>query len=161
MNKTTTTQLINLAAGVALGLAVSMPVIADDTEILIGSQLDPGSPNIMFVIDTSGSMASDVVIGDDYDPNRTYVGDCSLNRFYWNQEGTGTSLIPACDSGLHVNKDAFHCSAATSALNSAGRYRDSFVQYNTKLEPIEWRLLQRENEFTAPDAASRLTECLA
>ena len=55
---------------------LAAPVIADDTEIYFTSQGSEGNPNILFVLDSSGSMAQDVA-GNDLDtgasdPNSRY-----------------------------------------------------------------------------------------
>jgi len=58
-NKNWTTRILAFAAGSAMCLStVSMPLHADDTEVFFG-QLDSSQkvfPNVMFVLDTSGSM---------------------------------------------------------------------------------------------------------
>ena len=47
----------NLLAGMLLSLFVASPVLADDAEIFVSRPGDVGArPNVLFVIDTSGSM---------------------------------------------------------------------------------------------------------
>ncbi|MBT8132012.1 MAG: hypothetical protein KJO35_07070, partial [Gammaproteobacteria bacterium] len=161
MKPLTKNKLLNFSAGIALGVALSLPAVADDTEVLTGNRLDPGRPNITFIIDTSGSMASDVVISEDYNPDETYSGTCQLDRFYWTQEGTGTSKLPPCDTNRYVNKDAFLCQTGLQAMDQVGRYRDRFVQFDTSLSPQSWVRVRTSSDVDQTNGAARLTECLA
>ena len=65
---------------------------ADDTEIY-GTVNNPSlEPNVMVLFDTSGSMATEDVPGDPYDPSQTYTcGSCTIptNAVYyrhWSQQ---------------------------------------------------------------------------
>ena len=67
-----------LACG-ALSLASGAAALADDTEIFVNqAALRDVKPNILFIIDTSGSMSSTVQAPRaPYDPATTYGGSCS------------------------------------------------------------------------------------
>ena len=68
------------ALGACLGLLAGQPVMADDTEIFVGRTLDSGQANVLFLIDTSGSMGSAVDWEVPYDSADTYSGDCDADR---------------------------------------------------------------------------------
>jgi type IV pilus assembly protein PilY1 len=99
------------------------PASADDTEIFVAAP-PPGAntaANIMFIIDTSGSMDSDVVTQVPWDPNTTYSGSCT-NNVYW---ATGADATPPrCSGGRatnnYVDRSQFLCQSAETTLNSAG-----------------------------------------
>ncbi len=64
----------------------SLSLRADDTEIYLGD-IDFSTdirPNVLFIIDTSGSMDTDVQsTTGTYDPTQTYTGSCDASRIYW------------------------------------------------------------------------------
>src|SRR6185295_11843484 len=86
---------VSLAAMLCL---VQGAVRADDTEIFLATP--PANvntkPNILFVIDTSGSMATERQTQEPYDPNTTYTGPCPAGRVYWRSD----SSIPDCTTNL-------------------------------------------------------------
>jgi type IV pilus assembly protein PilY1 len=109
--------------GAVLALAGGSGVRADDTEIFV-TQAGAGTtiqPNILFVLDTSGSMDTDVVTQMPYDPATTYTGACPAGRVYW-RDGSGNP--PRC-SGSSSSDNWFDasqmkCRAALVALNASG-----------------------------------------
>ena len=115
-----TYRVLNLLLGVALALVGSPDVRADDTEIFV-SQSGAGTgvqPNILFVLDTSGSMGEDVVTQVPYDPATTYTGACDPTRVYWR---SGSGNPPSCSfSNQWFAGTQMKCNAALLALNNAG-----------------------------------------
>ena len=96
-------------------------VWADDTEIY-GTVTNPSlEPNVMILFDTSGSMATEDVPGDPYDPSQTYTcGSCSYsaNAVYyrrWNNYYDRYEWLLLTGS---VNNIA--CASTQSALQSVG-----------------------------------------
>ena len=84
-----------IALGIILSLAVNTPALADDIELYRGSSLgqDATMPNVLFVVDTSGSMNETVETQDVYDPGIDYTArsfGCPIfkDRIYWS---TGTA----------------------------------------------------------------------
>ena len=62
-------------AGLAAVLG-AQPTLADDSEVFTSSTFTTGvgaRPNVLFIMDTSGSMDSEVTV---YDPTKTYTGSC-------------------------------------------------------------------------------------
>ena len=100
-----TFRLLTLLATMAL-TALSMvaaPAFADDTEIFSAASGGTIGPNIMFVIDTSGSMGSTVTTMADYDPTASYpVTLCQNNNVPGNSNGNG-----ACDNNSNGCTTAF------------------------------------------------------
>lgn len=100
------------------------PASADDTEIFVAAP-PPGTntaANIMFIIDTSGSMDSDVLTQVDWDPSVDYSGSCDRNNVYW---ATGADATPPSCSGRratnnYVDWNQFLCQSAQPALESEG-----------------------------------------
>ncbi|MEO1201354.1 MAG: hypothetical protein AAFX10_01515 [Pseudomonadota bacterium] len=108
------------------GLLVGAAALADDTEILLVDPEQPPKPNVLFVLDTSTSMASAVETNESFDSDEDYPGDCSSNRLYWSD----VDAFPDCDNTQnYIRKSAFECQNATSALESVGAYTDTMVQY--------------------------------
>ncbi len=108
-----------------LGLS---PLMADDTEIYVGSNLGVtnAAPNILFLVDTSGSMRSLVTTQVDYDPAVTYSGCFSTSRVYWK---TNTS-DPGCSTSRYFNLSALKCQAALDQFTTTGFLNDSFARYD-------------------------------
>ncbi|MBT8135970.1 MAG: PQQ-binding-like beta-propeller repeat protein [Gammaproteobacteria bacterium] len=148
-------------AGVMLGCGIHAAAGADDTEILTGTMLNPGNPNVLFIMDSSGSMASDVVVSKDYDASVTYTGDCPANRFYWRRETSGTVTLPDCASVNYVNDATFHCQTARRVISGSGTYRGQFAQWDATLEPASWQPVADGASTGQPNSADRLTECEA
>ncbi|MQM39529.1 hypothetical protein KBTX_03558 [wastewater metagenome] len=137
---------------------------ADDTEIYIPDENTWKQPNVLFIVDTSGSMASDVdITPPDYDPSRTYSGDCSTDRIYWR---SGNSSQPPSCGGYYggtdnwVSEDAFTCSSATDAMGRSGQALGfTSAQYRCggwgcRWTPAAWRSL-------SDDAHDARVECEA
>ncbi len=123
------------------------PAYADDTELLL---VNPGSnaaskPNVMFILDTSGSMTSEEETVEPYDSTRTYAGNCDSDQIYW----TDVNVTPGCAGGntRSINKAAFHCQAATKQINGIGSFSSTMVQYRQDLLGLveTWQDLQAGN----------------
>jgi type IV pilus assembly protein PilY1 len=118
--------LLSSGFGILLGLAAALPVHADDTEIFVGRSDNYSDPNVLFVIDTSGSMDT-VTNFLAYDPATTYAGSCAASRIYWSDDGS----TPDCaTSNSWFNVSALVCNAAASALASEGYYRDRYASWH-------------------------------
>jgi type IV pilus assembly protein PilY1 len=102
-----------------LVLGVLAPhVWADDTEIY-GTVTNPSlEPNVMILFDTSGSMATEDVPGDPYDPSQTYSGSRTANAVYyryWNSHNDQYEWLLLTGS---INNIA--CATTKSSLQSVG-----------------------------------------
>jgi type IV pilus assembly protein PilY1 len=97
----------------------------DDTEIFVGRADSSVKPNVMFIIDTSGSMTTQESVGDPYDSSTTYSGSCEPSHIYWSLNHHGTGSVPTCNdhNNDYINVSANTCKAMTDALaSSAGFY---------------------------------------
>src|SRR5688572_3632797 len=98
-----------------MSVTLGAPAYADDSEVFTNSSfLATGvRPNILFVIDTSGSMDTKVNV---YDPEKTYTGACPAGRVYWN---TGTNKEPpACDGKQWISEVNNRCRAAVATYST-------------------------------------------
>ncbi|NNF51704.1 MAG: PQQ-binding-like beta-propeller repeat protein [Gammaproteobacteria bacterium] len=105
--------------GLALGLSFVQPTFGDDTEIFTGgASVGSGvTPNVVFIIDTSGSMDGEVVIQPVYDPGEIYAGLCDPNRVFWAKEGDNP---PKCDDDEWFDEPALVCDVARGQLSQNG-----------------------------------------
>lgn len=112
-----------LLLGLLPSVALVLPAYADDTEIFYGQTTANSAPNIMFILDTSGSMGTVVnSVSTDYDPNTSYTtqgtGSCSglSGRIFYAQSGNGT---PACN-GNYFTTSQLKCKQAMTPLGTGG-----------------------------------------
>jgi len=112
-------RLLALAGGIVLAVACGSPALADDTEIFVSQQAG-ARPNIVFILDTSGSMDSAVTTQAPYDPAVIYNGTCNSSRTYW-RLNSGTP--PDCSVTTQwFDASQLTCDAAVQGINMAGRY---------------------------------------
>ena len=144
IRKTTGTVL-----GLTLAIASGAPALADDTELLLLAPPDPSQlkPNVMFILDTSGSMTTEQETGRPYDPNTDYsaFGTCDRDSMYWS-EGSGT---PVCDAAntRFIDKSAWHCADAAIQVAGVGAYTGVLVQYRPNAGGVdEWMELEPGND---------------
>lgn len=102
--------LVTCFATLATVVVGSVPVHADDTEIYVGATTTAKKPNVLFIMDTSGSMGTtETVELDPYDDGNTYTG-CVTNddsKIYWAEGDNGQP--PGCNSEQWINKSASQC----------------------------------------------------
>ena len=115
--------------GCGVALLAGSPAMADDTELLLVSP-DPrttAKPNVMFIMDTSGSMGTEEITIQPYDSTVTYAGACDNGALYW----TEVDILPTCDaSNLQwVTKDAFQCDYAWQQIEGIGSFTNTMVQF--------------------------------
>ena len=134
------------------------PLYADDTEIYTGNTIGgPGiNPNVLFIVDTSGSMTSNVTTTHaDYDPTVTYTGSCSTSRYYWSSTGTP----PACTTTRYFANTSFYCDDAgdgttTGSLYTEGFYTGTLGRYNDSRSGNEvWTTLSRSEHTQSVECA--------
>jgi type IV pilus assembly protein PilY1 len=121
-----------MCASLIVALTWGAPAVADDTEILLinPNLLNPPQSNVMFIIDSSGSMGDQVQSKELYDSTQVYsstVGGCDPDTLYW----TEVNSVPSCVAGntQFFQESAFFCNAATARMDGIGSYTDSMVQY--------------------------------
>ena len=119
-------------AGAALAALITHAplALADDTEIYVSSGNESSQSNILFIVDTSGSMRTEVTIPAVYDPATTYSGSCSSSRIYWSTNSTPPSCstdqwIPTTTTTTTKNT----CNASIAAFASTGRFTDQAAMW--------------------------------
>jgi len=119
MSKPQIGPLLSLVAAAVATLASAPAAQADDTELFVGEAVAAPSarPNILFILDTSGSMDSNVTTQVPFDPATVYSGTCRTDRIYWS---TSASRPPSCSTDQYIAATAFTCNAAQASLASAG-----------------------------------------
>jgi type IV pilus assembly protein PilY1 len=116
-----------VGAAVAAALAFAPIAHSDDTEIYLGNNhVSTVLPNVVFIIDTSGSMDSKVTTRTQYDPNITYDGSCNADRVYYSTTGKA----PACSTSNWVETSVNYCKASHAALASTGIYLGRMAMWN-------------------------------
>lgn len=144
----------------AAALLTGMPAVADDTELLLINP-DPTQnpkPNVMFILDTSGSMTTTQTTITPYDGNAVYAGACDPNHIYW----TEVDVTPVCDASntSYIEKSAFHCQYATNQMFGIGSFTNTMVQFRdggkdgTSGGGFKW-------QYLAPGYNTQSVECQA
>ena len=135
----------SVVLGLLLGIAGIAPAHADDTEVFVNQSGSGGiRPNVLLIIDTSGSMNSEVALDRaPYDPNARYDGSCADNRIYW---GVGSDPPPNCDDdpATFIRVSANTCNAATAALAREGLWPGKAAQWNDGLQ--SWQPLRPDED---------------
>ena len=154
---TTANRLLSFAAAAALG-AMSCAASADETEIFVGTgnAVSGQRPNILFIIDTSGSMSTAVLTQDPFNPATTYAGPCNTARVYY-ASGSDANNTPSCaNNNSSVPAAAFKCAAATPGFTAVGYYlADRAAQWRTQGKKTQW------NTITDNATATAYVECKA
>ena len=120
--KQTTIRFLHFTAAAALA-AIGCAAMADESEIFVGTgnAVSNERPNILFIIDSSGSMSEDVVTQVPFNPATDWPGTCADDRVYFDT-GSNSSNPPTCNNNNSVPLAAFKCNAAITAMASAGYY---------------------------------------
>ena len=131
-----------LASGTLLALAAVGPALADDTEVFLNQTNVRGvRPNILFIVDTSGSMNGLLQVPKaPYDPVVAYEGRCGDSRLYYQRAASGSSP-PTCDAAQAVAVADNACAALGAALaGRAGLWTGKLAQWDS--ERVGWRVLR-------------------
>ncbi|MEM6640267.1 MAG: PilC/PilY family type IV pilus protein [Pseudomonadota bacterium] len=136
-------------------VALQPMAFADDSEILTGQIGDYAAPNIMFIVDTSGSMDAQVLTDRSYDAMQDYDGPFDDDsRLYFTLGGIeGTLVYPDAtfqDSLSYLPLDNLVCNAANGPLTSSGFYVDRIIQWYPQDEV--WNFLSDADGSREPDS---------
>ena len=132
-------RLAAFLGAVGLSLLTGAPLaLADDTEVYVSNSTEGSQPNILFIVDTSGSMSTEVTIPAVYDPATTYTGSCSSSRIYWSTTVRRPPARPA--SGSPPPRTTAR--PPWSPLASSGRFTDQAAMWRR-----DWGLFG-ERSFT-------------
>jgi type IV pilus assembly protein PilY1 len=141
--------LLIAATVLVLGSAAAY---ADDTEIFLGNPGNASAPNIMLILDTSGSMGSNTISPIPYAPATTYsgTGSCSGigNRIYWSTNDS----VPSCSSGNWFDASLLKCRDALSATalgtGGNGSYLGQLIRWRGNNDKRGWQTLNNNNNPT-------------
>lgn len=140
------------ARGLRLPLAATFLLIAgagsaDDSELFLG---DAGSitarANVLFIIDTSGSMDTLVATQAPFSSTATFGGCFDSGALYY----ATTGALPECDSPNRIAKNLNRCATGDSPLTQTGYYSDRFLGWDPDRQ--RWDVLD-------PDGSSREVDC--
>ena len=132
--------------GLALTLITGSPAIAEDVELLVSTPNSSGAntPNILFILDSSGSMKTIENTQEPFDSSVVYPGSCQTNKYYW----TASNSTPSCAAGNSyvIDKTNFVCAQGVAQMLTAGTYTDTMTQYrSTRRRGPRWRRLRSGN----------------
>ena len=104
---------------------------ADDAELFLSDpDASTARANVLFIIDTSGSMDTLVATQAPFDSSATFSGCYSSGALYFSTGGTP----PACDSPDLLPKAVNRCAASRSALAQLGYYADKLLGWDASRE---------------------------
>ena len=131
-------------AGMLLTLTVATPVWADDVELLLSTPAasDAAKPNILFIIDSSGSMTTVEASQEPYNGLLNYTGPCDSTMYYW----SSTSSIPTCGNDYRFQRAVFNCDAGKAQARSAGSYTDTMAMYYKRGNKWKWNEPDRRED---------------
>ena len=142
--------------------------MADDTELLL---LNPNAnqqvPNVMLIIDSSGSMGDPVNTREVYDNAISYPGaatPCDPNYLYWTEF---KNAIPACGGGntKRILKSSWVCQSGQIQVDGIGSYSTAMAQYRAGTSGIflwipglpgvtQWQELEPGNDTDIVECAT-------
>jgi type IV pilus assembly protein PilY1 len=154
-------------AGLLLAMCVTAPSHADDIEIYTTGALGAPTiqPNVMFIVDTSGSMQGTVTGSQaPYDYNTTYAGPYTDGQIYFS---TSNGTTPSSHIKYSFNASANNCDNSLETydngkvidtvgpLQKYGHYEDQMAQFSSN----KWNAMNTANNNSAQRAY--LVECAA
>jgi type IV pilus assembly protein PilY1 len=142
-----------MATGVVFAAYAAAPAIAEDIEIYTTANLGAAAvqPNVVFVMDTSGSMGATLQVPVKYDYTRTYSGCYDPTMIYYTSSGS----LPSCNSKEVFLKSSNKCDASLQSydkgvvtdpigpLRKHGFYADQSAHYDSKRKI--WRAIETKN----------------
>ncbi|MDY6944056.1 MAG: hypothetical protein SVU69_13725, partial [Pseudomonadota bacterium] len=151
--KTQTKKIITGLAAIGVTLLCGLPAHADDTEIYVTPLPASAQPNVLFIVDTSGSMGTMETITTPYDTATTYTGSCDPSRIYWSTSGSP----PSCSTSRYFPLAANRCDAAVTPLATTGFYIAEVAQWRRGIfSTRKWRDLSSSYHGT-----DEVVECKA
>ena len=143
--------------GLLLSLTISSPVWADDVELLLSTpELGAAArPNLLFILDSSGSMTGEVPSQNPYDASEDYDGDCDDDMYYW-KSGSGSG-VPNCDDAFKFKKNKFDCEQGIDQMAMAGKFVDTLAMY--RMSSGWWGSGSWKWQYMSESEQERRVEC--
>lgn len=141
----------NIIAGTLFSFCIALPVIAEDIEIYtqLGASAPTAQPNIMFILDSSGSMDTETtLVKPAYDASIVYSGCYNLGKVYYSTSGgppSCTSInyfnegLNMCHHSLDQHDDSDLPTGVPGPLAANGFYQGYIAQFVTTTKV--WRKL--------------------
>ena len=142
--------LVTLVAVTAC--AMSAPLSADDSEIYYSLGGSGTGPNVIFIIDNSGSMSQTVTnttaaaVTGPYNSSTTYTSQgCVAGTYYFVSSsgggggGNGNTPASICSNPANqVQSTSFQCTQGLAAMASVGSYTDNFARWTVATKSSGW-----------------------
>ena len=106
------------------------PAVADDTELFVTDTrgFPESRPNVLLIVDTSGSLAERIQTRGSYDTAVQYTGRCDPDRIYWR---TGIGAPPQCSTDRWFARTALVCRNSLDAFDDGnGSHTDRFARFD-------------------------------
>ena len=121
--KQVNSKLATMLAAMSLVFMSGGTAMADDIELFIaGEDNSSGTaaarPNILFILDTSGSMRTEVLTQQAWDPDIDFDGCYDSDRIYWSTSASQ----PGCSTGRYFAESRNRCEASQSSLRNLGEW---------------------------------------
>ena len=129
-------QIKAVVAGLLLSSSFVPVATAEDIEIYtsLGTASNSSNPNIMFIVDTSGSMSTTSEVKDPYDDSHPYPGSCVTSGIYFVDDGK----IPDCASSTdYFDRSVLVCDHALVAYDADIYDADGVLVSKGKSNPAE------------------------
>lgn len=155
---------LNFAAGLLSGMLFSTVALGDDIDIYAAGNdvsTSHGKPNILFIIDTSGSMTETATGSDgaeenefaNYDPAIEYLGECPKDPdgedyLYFTANDPDTSdpepenhsLGISCSSSQRIPTARYHCGVGITEIATNGfASKRTHIQWRINSTTYQWR----------------------
>ena len=139
--------------------------LADDTEIFQSTPTSGAAarPNILLIIDTSGSMVDNSVTqAADYDPLLSYSGDCDAQRIYYTK-GSGSVSCTGAGKDRYITSSQLVCKTAKDRIEGTGVTGSALGTYVASAT-VQWKAgstkqwVALDSSLTGPD---NVVECAA
>jgi type IV pilus assembly protein PilY1 len=122
-------RIFAVISGALLSVTAASAAFADDSEIFFNQNSADIPANILFIMDTSGSMNDLVTTQQPYDPTVTYSqNQCASafdpNSYYYSSKG-----LPKCASANKIAISQFKCKTMLTPMGVSGYATDSFAQW--------------------------------
>jgi type IV pilus assembly protein PilY1 len=125
------------ALGAVWALTTGAPAVADDTEVFRFSPPPGTRANVLFVIDDSISMGTNLLTQPVYDPAVIYPSEgCDTTKVYWKSGGGDP---PLCTTDQWFNLTALKCRKATQDFAASGQFIDDRMGQYDPSSGGRWR----------------------
>ncbi len=136
-------QALWVLSGMLIVFGAAAPAAAQDVELFIadGDPTNTGAqPNILFIVDNSGSMGATVTTQVPWNAADTYTGCYDTDAIYFSSNGNK----PGCNSNRYVWKTANFCDASKAPLAGLGQYSGDLLAWRSNRN--RWEALNRNRK---------------